>query len=133
MFGGTENEYVAGLGATVVVVVCWTAVVGAGAIVVDVVDVVDGAGATTNECGSTIRVVLKAPASPATVFAAKPMTTDVTATGVILGLLESIDAASPDTNGAACDVPFSILVLLGDVCHADVIETPGANTSTHAP
>jgi hypothetical protein len=77
--------------------------------------------------------VLKAPASPATVFVAEPMTADVTAAGVMVGLFESIDAASPDTNGTACDVPFSILVLLGDVCHADVIETPGANTSTHAP
>ena len=79
------------------------------------------------------RVVLKAPASPITLFVAELITADATAAGVISGLLKSIVAASPDTNGAACDVPFSTLVLVGDVYHADVIDTPGANTSTHAP
>jgi hypothetical protein len=44
-----------------------------------------------------------------------------------------VSAANPATCGLAIDVPEMVLVAVVDPIHADAIDTPGANTSTHDP
>jgi hypothetical protein len=45
----------------------------------------------------------------------------------------SMSAAKPATCGLAIDVPEMVLVAVVDPNHAEIIDTPGANTSTHDP
>ena len=42
-------------------------------------------------------------------------------------------AATPATCGDAMDVPLIVLVAVVDVCHADVIDEPGAYTCVQLP
>src|SRR5689334_15148715 len=50
-----------------------------------------------------------------------------------LGFDSNTNAATPVTCGAAIDVPEIVFVAVSLVDHAEVIDEPGAKTSTHAP
>src|SRR5688500_7331956 len=49
------------------------------------------------------------------------------------GLPARTSAAAPATCGDAIDVPLIVFVAVSPVLHADVMPTPGANTSVHVP
>ncbi len=66
-------------------------------------------------------------------FVAEPVIAWVTAAGVADGVADSRRAAAPAACGDAIDVPLSVAVAVGDVCHAERIEDPGAKTSRHDP
>ena len=53
--------------------------------------------------------------------------------GVLLGFSSSISAAAPATCGAAIEVPEIERIPVDEVCHAEVMLEPGANTSTSGP
>ena len=57
----------------------------------------------------------------------------VTADGVAVGLDPSTRAAMPATCGDAIEVPLIVLVAEELVYQADVMELPGAKTSTQLP
>jgi hypothetical protein len=59
--------------------------------------------------------------------------TEETCAGVAEVLVAKYNAATPATCGAAIEVPLQVLSALGVPMNAEVIEAPGANTSTHGP
>src|SRR5690606_5675097 len=58
---------------------------------------------------------------------------DLTWAGVRLGFWARMSAAAPAACGDAIEVPLMVLVALLLVCHAEVIEVPGAKMSTQVP
>ena len=53
--------------------------------------------------------------------------------GVAVGFVSRYVATTPATCGVAIDVPLIVFVAVSPDPHAEVIETPGANTSTQLP
>ena len=51
----------------------------------------------------------------------------------LLGEIPSPSAATPATCGDAIEVPEIVFDAVVDVCHAEVMPDPGANTSTQDP
>jgi hypothetical protein len=58
---------------------------------------------------------------------------EATCDGVAVGFVSRYAATTPATCGVAIDVPLIVFVAASPDPHAEVIETPGANTSTQLP
>jgi hypothetical protein len=109
--------------------------------VVDVVEVVDVVvvGVSSSALGAgvsseyTSRFSEPVPGFVTAFRVADDAIAEATSAGVIVAFCESARAAIPATCGAAIEVPESVRVALSEVCPADTMFDPGANTSRQEP
>ena len=105
--------------------------------VVDVVEVVVGASSSAFGAGVsneyTNRLSEPAPGFMTTFLVDDVAMAEATSAGDIEGFCDRANAATPATCGAAIDVPDIERVALSELCPADTMLDPGANTSKHDP